>query len=368
MLAADAIAGMVIAEAAVNEVSATVTQDILPMMRKRRAYQNAFVATWLLDLYDECYNGWSSDRAVAVTGAALGICEEMLPTSPDLLFRAEKETANALISSCAFDDANAMLDRAQRTARTTATPELNLAATEMVFARLLIERHETTLAMPHVERARQLYLASPQPWRAATCRAWEAAASFDSERYEQALAIFTEFMDLASDSGHETEFALHLGNVAGCELRLGRVDIAREQFERAAVIYQRHDMHLPKAKMYGELGRVEIRQLGRVGPMMRKALREFDRLAAPGESVLALLAVAEEMSMLGKAAEVINACTRANRLAIQYHLKADAATALEVLRAAARRGDATPKMIRRVAASHDFNPLYAVGACDSRIN
>jgi tetratricopeptide (TPR) repeat protein len=366
-LVTSAMAGAAVADAAIEELSADSPARFVTIVRKRRAYTTPYVAARLLDWYDDSYLRWPSEYAIAVTAAALDICNRLDPFLPVLQCRAEKEMANALRAAGRYDEAMAMARRGEQTAALTANTELNRAPLKMVMALIRLDARRPLEALALIAEAKELFRLSQQPWRSDKCRTMEATALYVLGRYDEARAIYLEMLRTALDEQDQLLVGLQLGNMAHCDLVLGETDRARSYFRSAQIIYDRLDLAIPRARMLRELGRLSIREHGRLDEMF-EVLAEFDRLGRPDEWVLTQLEIAEELAARGDVTLVVKACQQALTRAVAYGLNVDAANALANLLDLARAGDATADLIRAVTRDIDVTIVRPVQSGNDAVN
>ncbi|HJP59241.1 MAG TPA: hypothetical protein VJ865_04565, partial [Gemmatimonadaceae bacterium] len=244
---------------------------------------------------------------------------------------------------------------------------LHLGAINMAFAHAYMKMRKPVIATSYIVEAKVHYIESSQPWRIELCRPEEATALWASREYERAKEIYAEIAEAAEDSGDKGFAATQWGNVAMCESRLGYHERARAMFRHLLPIYDRLGLEYNRATTMCELGRMAIRESGRLDEMLC-GLLELDRLGAISEWVIAHLVIAEEMALRGDITAQMIALQKGYRRAVAFHLKVDAVTALDMLRKMAQRGEATPEAIREVAESTDFSVDRQVMGCDGSIN
>lgn len=354
--AADIVAGLAVADVAIDELSSEPAERIGSILGKRKSYRTPYVVLRLLDWCDEKYMLWTTDFAVAVTGAAVDISRSIEPRIPVLCCRAEKELGNALADAGRYREADAALLRAGHEALQTQTPELNLAAVRMATAKLRAQTGRLNDALDLVRQAKKLYLRSCQPSVAMSGRTLEsailleAAILLDLGHYSEAREKFSDLHSSAEERGDEVMIAIQISNVAHCDVMLGDVAAARERFAVAAELFESLEMAAPSARMLRSLGRISIRESGSTIEM-DEALSEFDRLGMPDEWIMTQLAIAEEMASRGNHEAVESACREAYGRATIFQLEVAAAEALAKLHDAAVQGKATREMIGTVTAS-----------------
>lgn len=309
----------------------------------------AEAARLLLDEVDAHENLWKPATTLAVARAAERILRGALP---QLAFRAIKEQATALRLMGELDRALRESERAEEQAALTAAIEFNVAVARYCRAFVLCEIGRTIEAASLLADARAVFVRYQDHARIETAVSFEATILYREKRYGEAIALYRGSLMCATERGDVARAAMELGNIGHCYTRMNNLREAREYLTAAAGMHGNIGMPIQRAKILRSLARVTIRETGKQS-RFDEAAAAFDSLGMIGEWSLTMLALAEEMKTCDSEADVSRICRQVYVRASKAGMVVTAAETLEMLSDARRGRDATPEIIRNVAATID---------------
>jgi len=249
-------------------------------------------------------------------------------------------------------EALAAADRARAHFAEVAIADFDLARLTLVRAIILreLERFEDALAAS--KEAAATFSRFGDEERYVSAVTFEAAIAYSVRDYPRAAPLFERFRSHALASGNKRALAMAHQNAAVCYRELRKPDLALEAFGAAVRLFDELGMASERVRATWHVGRVLLAEAKytEAASILRGVKDTYERLQSYDNAAVVAIDVAEASLMMGRLADVFEACHAAityyERSGLSYSV--NALTALSFMREAAAVGELTSTSVSRV--------------------
>jgi tetratricopeptide (TPR) repeat protein len=297
----------------------------------------------------------SPPEALEASSIAVDVAERLRVDAypEDLVISARadawREHAYTLFYVGRLSEAATALEMSEQLYRQVPVPEMDLARTSLIRAALLLAWDKAADAIPLAQHAGEVFDQFGDRPRYVNARMTEGALRYRAGDMAGALAIWLE-LEHEPSLQHTASLGSLLHNVGHAYRDMKEFARARTYLDRALVEFGARGAHVEQVRTRWVLGEMLVMTGELVDGLaiLRRARREFEKLAMELEAGLVGLAMAEAMLIAGQTDEVAKVCRTVLDRFVREGMMSRAITALAYLREAVAAEKATPAMIREV--------------------
>lgn len=293
--------------------------------------------------------------ALVLTQAACDVAAGLLvtdyPSDFVITLRAQAMRDHAYVLSVIgkFQEATAVVDRAERLLQQTPIPDYEIARLNLVRANIyrIIERPDDAVAC--ATRAGDTFERFGDRVKVVTARMYVGAILLERRDYVRAIEIFQSIGKDAALVGEAARVGV-MHNLGICYMELGRLDEAVQAFTTAIAEFDLLGLDASRAKSRRSLA-LTLAAAGRhhdAVPLLRAVRAEFEQLGMEATAALVALRLAEELLIIEQREEVPAICRSLIEQFTRAGMGGSALTALAFLRETVASGHATPAHVRHV--------------------
>jgi tetratricopeptide (TPR) repeat protein len=296
--------------------------------------------------------------AVEITGLAVDIAERLEAatwygdTIPRLRGAAWRERAYALFYVGRHVEALTATDIAASWTSRVVVAEFDEARLMLVRALVLraLERYDEALRA--ADGTTVVFSRFGDTTRVQYAAMFSSTVAYSKRDYRRAAQLFEQLADFVSSSGDSRSLASVKQNLAACYRELGDSELALRCFGEAITLFERLGMDAERVRATWHVGRVLLAEAkyADAASVFCAVKDNYARLQIVDKAAIAAVDLAEASLMLGRLADVIEAC----RYAVTFYQASglayteNALTALAMIREAATAGRLTSFDVARV--------------------